>query len=301
MILKYIPYFLLSAEQGSFSKAATRLYVTAPAVSKQVNALEEELGIALFDRTFRGVSLTPAGEIFYRDCKDLLNEFDAHVEELKKKFASHRCIRVGKSAMSAPLCSLLASAAEPEYAVDLVSVRPSDAVERLLENKIDLFWALGYDPSRHPNSPVAYLEIISCLPVCRIPPSLAAPKLTHTAVLSLEDIAPYTLHLLPRGSSDFDDKIYEEADMLNLTLSVAVGEQDDAVALLYQVLNQPILTFGPSLITDKNPQSSAIPFSLHGEPYSLGLHCRKENAAFYRNKLLPMLRETFRAAFMPID
>ncbi|MDD3609782.1 MAG: LysR family transcriptional regulator [Halothiobacillaceae bacterium] len=53
--------FLAVAETGSFSGAARRLHLTQPAVSKRVLALEQELGVALFDRVGRGIRLTEAG------------------------------------------------------------------------------------------------------------------------------------------------------------------------------------------------------------------------------------------------
>ncbi len=62
--LKQIRYFLAVAETGSFSLAATRLFVAQPALSRQIARMEAELGFALFVREPRGVVLTPAGELF---------------------------------------------------------------------------------------------------------------------------------------------------------------------------------------------------------------------------------------------
>lgn len=58
-------YFLTVAETGSFTKAAEKLFVSQPAVSKQIQQLEEELGLVLFLRTTRSVKLTPQGRILY--------------------------------------------------------------------------------------------------------------------------------------------------------------------------------------------------------------------------------------------
>ena len=52
--------FLCVADAGSFNKAAERLYISPPAVIKQINLLEESLGLQLFVRTHRGLQLTPA-------------------------------------------------------------------------------------------------------------------------------------------------------------------------------------------------------------------------------------------------
>lgn len=63
MRLERLKFFLTVAETGSFSEAAERLYTTQSAVSKQVIALEKELGVSLFDRSRRRVVLTEAGQI----------------------------------------------------------------------------------------------------------------------------------------------------------------------------------------------------------------------------------------------
>lgn len=51
-----------AAEEGSFSKAAEALFISAPAVIKQINLLEARLNVRLFERTHRGLQLTKAGE-----------------------------------------------------------------------------------------------------------------------------------------------------------------------------------------------------------------------------------------------
>ncbi len=61
--------FLKVADAGSFNKAATELYISPPAVIKQINLLESNLNIRLFERTPRGLKLTKAGESLYADTK----------------------------------------------------------------------------------------------------------------------------------------------------------------------------------------------------------------------------------------
>lgn len=61
--------FIRVAEAGSFNKAAEELYITSTAVIKQINLLENDLGVRLFDRTHRGLNLTKAGKSFLKDAK----------------------------------------------------------------------------------------------------------------------------------------------------------------------------------------------------------------------------------------
>lgn len=64
--LKQLKYFIVCAETGSVSEAAKLLYTTQPSVSKAIKALENEMGIVLFDRMPRGISLTVKGREAYR-------------------------------------------------------------------------------------------------------------------------------------------------------------------------------------------------------------------------------------------
>ena len=59
--LKQLKYFIVCAETGSISEAAKLLYTTQPSVSKAIKALEEEMGIVLFERMPRGIALTAKG------------------------------------------------------------------------------------------------------------------------------------------------------------------------------------------------------------------------------------------------
>ncbi len=76
--------FCVVAEQGSFSRAADALFVSQPTVTTHIAALEKRLGVKLFDRTTRKVTLTPAGKLLYRHAKALLTEHEAALQELNQ-------------------------------------------------------------------------------------------------------------------------------------------------------------------------------------------------------------------------
>jgi len=66
--------FVAVADEGSFSRAAERLFVTQPAVSKRISGLEEDLGVALFDRLGRQLSLTEAGSTLLVSARRILSD-----------------------------------------------------------------------------------------------------------------------------------------------------------------------------------------------------------------------------------
>ena len=64
--------FLRVADAGSFNKAAEEAYITPTAVIKQINLLEADLGVKLFERSYRGLTLTKAGKSLYQDAKYII-------------------------------------------------------------------------------------------------------------------------------------------------------------------------------------------------------------------------------------
>ena len=87
-----VQYFVTVAETGNMTKAAAKLYLTQPTLSRQIAALEQTLGVTLFTRTKGGVELTEQGEVFYRQCQELLEAYN----RFSSNAFSFRNMTVGK-------------------------------------------------------------------------------------------------------------------------------------------------------------------------------------------------------------
>lgn len=94
--------FLTVADSGSFTKAAEALFITPTAVMKQINLLEERLGITLFVRTNHGLQLTEAGKSCLQDAKYIIEYSQRAVEKAKEIENQDRrqSIRIGTSVMT---------------------------------------------------------------------------------------------------------------------------------------------------------------------------------------------------------
>lgn len=75
--IKYLEYFIVSADMGSFSKAATVLYTTQSNISKGIKTLEEYVGDALFVRKAKGIALTPQGKHVYKYASRIMEDMGA--------------------------------------------------------------------------------------------------------------------------------------------------------------------------------------------------------------------------------
>lgn len=91
--------FLAVAEYRSFSRAATALYVSQPAVSKNISTLEAEIGLPLFDRQGKYIILTKAGEIFLSFLREYQREYESMMERIRSldKDNPYGTVRIGCS------------------------------------------------------------------------------------------------------------------------------------------------------------------------------------------------------------
>lgn len=92
--------FVAAAETGSFAQAAERVFVSSTAVMKQINQLEDAVGVALFRRSHQGLTLTPAGESFLADVRQLQKDAQSAVTRARAAGGDAGTIRIGTSPMT---------------------------------------------------------------------------------------------------------------------------------------------------------------------------------------------------------
>src|SRR5207245_6844300 len=96
MELRHLRYFVQVAEEQHYGRAAERLRVAQPALSRQIQDLEEEIGFKLFDRLPRGVKLSAAGKLFMEDARRILQQVNEATARAKRVAAGQSgTLRVG--------------------------------------------------------------------------------------------------------------------------------------------------------------------------------------------------------------
>jgi DNA-binding transcriptional LysR family regulator len=96
MELRHLRYFIAVGEEQHFGRAANRLHVVQPALSRQIGDLERELGFLLFDRLPRGVRLNAAGKLFLNDARRILQDVDEAKRRAERMALGHAgTLRIG--------------------------------------------------------------------------------------------------------------------------------------------------------------------------------------------------------------
>ena len=152
MQMRHFRYFIAAAEEGSFLKAAGRLRVAQPSLSRQIRDLEREVGVPLFERMPRGVRLTPAGNAFLTEARNTLESAARAIAIARHEGASERVLRIGHGTLfhyAGAVAQLLAKFREA-YPETNVTIRRMNEVKQrsaLRERRIDVAVAFIATPT----------------------------------------------------------------------------------------------------------------------------------------------------------
>jgi DNA-binding transcriptional LysR family regulator len=148
MELRQLQLFLAAAEEGSITAAAKRMHLTQPALSRQVKALEEELGVELFTRGAHSINLTPAGTVLREEARKLLERADRVIKQVRTT-AEGEPLRIGYAPSLAG--SLLGHALErfsqihPRVRVQLSDCSSAELRDGLIQGNLDVVVTVPWD------------------------------------------------------------------------------------------------------------------------------------------------------------
>lgn len=213
---RHLDTFIQVAESGSFSKASEYLYISANAITKQINLLENDLDIKLFHRSNQGLLLTDAGRLIYEEAKKMIRHTNRILQKAKELESKKEVvIRVGVSLMN-PANILLqewqkASSLYPNFRLEVAPFQDTvPAFNEVLEHlgeKIDLiscpyqtnYWGDRYQSFHFKDLPL-------CIACSR------NHRLAKKEKLTIQDLYGENLFLTKRGITQSLDFLREELE-----------------------------------------------------------------------------------------
>jgi DNA-binding transcriptional LysR family regulator len=229
MELRHMRYFVAVAEHLHFGRAAEALVTAQPSLSKQIHDLEAELGVKLFDRSNRRVTLTDAGRRFLEDAKAILQSTEASLRRAREGAEGTRGeLRIGfrPDAMFAELPSLLRTFSErfPDVELKLTKIQNREYVHGLVDDRFDFAWVVPTDDERIETHAVSIENLVAAVPMSH--PLSALP------CINIDDLSGEAMVMPGRTFSPvFHDAVMAIFRMRNVTPSRFIDAYDEVTSL----------------------------------------------------------------------
>lgn len=196
MDFRHFKYFVAVAEERSFTRAAERLHISQPPLSRQIQQLEDELGMQLLERDARPLQLTLAGQFFYERAVRLIEQVNEVITMTRRVAQKDRRLVIGfvPSTMygALPRIARMFRAAKPQTELVLVEKISVEQNEALNAGQIDVgFGRLRLDDPRVKREVLREEPLVLAIPA-------EHPLASSTVPLSLVEAAPYPLLVYPR-------------------------------------------------------------------------------------------------------
>lgn len=195
--LRQLEYFLAVSKELHFTKAAEKLNISQPSLSQQIRALEHEVGMPLFDRIGKKISLTEAGRVLLSHSKTIFHEVEqarSAIQDLNG--LHHGSLTIGSLLTVVnyllPPAILDFNKQYPNIELSVLGLRTGEIREKLLQNELDIGITF---------LPVQDKEIVS-IPLYKSELTLVVPtshSLTERKYVSIEELQDYPLILLPKN------------------------------------------------------------------------------------------------------
>jgi DNA-binding transcriptional LysR family regulator len=287
MDLRQLRYFLAVAQEAHFGRAANRLHIVQPALSMQIRALEESLGVQLFKRTSRRVELTEAGGLFRIEAERTIAQAE-HAKLVVQRAARGELgrIRIGFSS-GATFAGLLSRhirwfhARYPKVEMDLREAAVTLQVDDIVAGRLDLGYCPAYGGTFDPRVAV---EFVGSWPhlvaIGRDHPlaaneTIPAKSLVNEPVVYLSGAQGY-VDLVRRVLGREPEVIYRASSVLTGLTMVAGG-------LGFALAAQPLSEM-------RIPGVAYRPLAGFGQQYTLAMLSRADETSGVVNAFLKLVR-----------
>ena len=289
MTLNQLESFLVLAQRLSFTQAAEDLFISQPALSRMISALEQELGLQLFFRSSRSVSLTPAGRAFAKECPRILDSYRSGVDAaLRAQRGCRGRVTVGilRDTFDASAVRLHQRMGEEYPQIHLIfqELSHSDLIRALMAGEVDAIINTGEALPPEEVETIVLRRDRQCAVV-----PVGSP-LARMRSLRMEDLREENFVIMSRTSSlpgyglvwrmaadaGFMPKVVAEANYVpSLLMLVACGVGVSTLTENLEYLSQEMVSFIPLV---------GVPLSCHAFAW------RRDS----QNPSLPFLLETVR-------
>lgn len=233
MELRHLRYFVCVAEEKNIGRAALRLHISQPPLTRQIQQLEGQLGVQLFRRTNRGVELTDAGRVLYEDARKILGMAERAAERSSKAaqgLLGRVDVAVFGSGIFGAIPRLLRQfrKAYPEVSIFLHNMVKDEQIDALRHQRI----TLAFNRLMRPVDGLVSETLLTEALYVAMPSDSA---LSGRTAVKLEELQEVPMVLYPTGARpSFIDRVHEMCRDSGFAPVVAqeVGDAVHAVALV---------------------------------------------------------------------
>lgn len=260
--------FVEVADCGSFTKAANSLYISATSIMKQMNILEEHIGLQLLSRTPRGVHLTEAGKSIYRDAKYMIQYSEEAIDRAyQAQTVNRHTIRVGTSALY-PCKNLMdlwnrVSDEHPEFRLKVVPFEDTNTstAHRDIGKKYDLI--IGVHDSTIEDDFCQLLELgksYFCLTMSK------KHRLAKKEHITIPDLYNETLMIMKPGNSPINDQIRHDIEKNHPQITLVDAPHYYDIEVFNYCEENDYILLALDRWNDIHPSLATVPFEV---PYSI--------------------------------
>lgn len=242
MDLRLLRYFVVVAGERNISRAAERLNMAQPPLSRAIQQLEEEVGSALFDRSVRPMQLTPVGRLLHEQALQILGRMDDLRSMIKSAVATERrrfTIGFVASTIYARLPELIRAfrAGLPDVEILLLEISTLDQITALKDGRIDVgFGRIRFEDPAVTRTILRNERLVAALPASH-------PLASDTRPVSLHELAREPQIIYPRAprpsyadqvislfrDQGIEPRIVYEARELQIAIGLVAAEEGIAI------------------------------------------------------------------------
>lgn len=276
MELRRLRYFVAVDEELHFGRAAERLDMAQPPLSRQIAQLEKDLGVKLFDRSRAQIRLTPAGEVLLDRARQIIDQLDSAFREatrIGQGSAGRLRIAFVGSASHGVLPTVIKSyrSHDPDVDLALTAMNNADLERALVQRDIDVAVA----------RPRLKGEEFRTAELHREPLVLAMPDnsaLNSQSTIALKDLGRETFILYPRRPRpSFADHVLGVLSAQGVTPAETVYAQDYQTAISLVSVGVGLSLVPQSVSTTQRPGVFYRPYIGHNPGTALSAHARRDN------------------------